>query len=128
MDKNEENQSEPVASQTTMEKVLENVELDSEEREDLRNFAVSLLKGYNIEEDVKKAVDSGNIEEYYRDLAKKLEETTNAKGITVAEGCLKFNEQALVFFKEEIERKRNESINQSINFIYPRIYSVALKC
>lgn len=108
MDKNEENQSEPVASQTTMEKVLENVELDSEEREGLRNFAVSLLKGYNIEEDVKKAVDSGNIEDYCRDLAKKLEETTNAKGVTVAEGCLKFNEQALVFFKEEIERKRNE--------------------
>jgi len=108
MDKNEENQSEPIASQTTMEKLLENAELDSEEREGLRNFAVSLLKGYNIEEDVKKAVESGNIEQYCRDLAKKLEETMDAKGVTVAEGCLKFNEQALVFFKEEIERKRNE--------------------
>ena len=91
---------------SNMRNILRNSQQDSAERCMLRNLGVSLLEGYNIEEDVKKAAESGNIEEYCKDFAKKLEECVKAEGAELVERCKHVAEESLEFLREERKKKK----------------------
>ena len=94
----------PPVSQSAMD---ENCELSSGRNRsgNLRNLAASFLKHHNIDEDVKKAIESGDIDNYCNELAKKLEESANATGTILVKRVLELTEQAVAFLREEKERK-----------------------
>ena len=100
----------------TVEQSLGNLETISNERKSLRNLGVSKLKGYNIERDVRKAVESGNIDVYCNDLAKKLEQSAFAQCAHVIDRCESVTEQTLAVLleernvKEHGENEENESL------------------
>lgn len=101
----------PDVSKTRIKTIPENSKTDPRERDSLRNFGASLLKRYNYHKDVKKAVESGNMEEYCKKLAKRLQKGATTKGLQVVKRCNEFNELTLKFLLEEKKRKeqgRNE--------------------
>ena len=84
--------------------ILQNSE--PSERVVLTDLGVSMLKGYNIEEDVTKAAESGNIEEYCKDLAKKLEECVKTESAEFVEQCKLGSDQTVELIREERKRKK----------------------
>lgn len=83
-----------------------NCELNLEQIKTLllkENF--SLLKGYKIDKDVKRAVESGNIEEYCKDLVTKLTKLAQTTGVRVAERVIKVKDKAFAVVTEESKRK-----------------------
>lgn len=122
----------PSVSQSAMETLLtKNCEPNSgREDSQLRNYGVLLLKRYNIKGDVIKAVESGNIEEYCKDLAKKLEESTIAKGAILAERCTNYSQRAKAFLQEKRNReelgtnKDGESLKAEFNALPKAAQSV----
>ena len=100
----------------TVEKSLGNLENLSNERKTFRKLGLSKLKGYNIERDVRKAVESGNIDIYCNDLVKKLEQSALAQCARVIDRCESVTEQTLAFLREERnvkEHGKNEE-NESL--------------
>lgn len=67
----------------------------------------SLLNGYNIDEDVKGAIESGNIKEYCRDLVPKLTEYAQTRGAKVIKVVVGLKDQAFALVREERQRKRS---------------------
>ena len=107
----------PDVSKTTIQTIPENSKTDPRERDSLRNFGASLLKRYNYHKDVKKAVESGNMEEYCKKLTKRLEKVATTKGLQVVERCKEFNEQTLKFLLEEKKRKEHGGNEDDTTFI-----------
>ena len=66
----------------------------------------SLLKGYKIDEDVKKAVENGDIEEYCKDLVTKLTKYAQTTGARVAARVVKVKDKAFAIVREECQRKK----------------------
>ena len=84
----------------------EQCELNSDQMEMLL-LKTSLLNGYNIDEDVKGAVESGNIKEYCRDLVPKLTEYAQNRGAKVIKVVVRLKDQAFALVREERQRKRH---------------------
>ena len=100
----------------TVEKSLGNLENLSNERKSFRKLGLSKLKGHNIERDVRKAVESGNIDVYCNDLVKKLEQSALAQCARVIDRCESVTERTLAFLREERnvkEHGKNEE-NESL--------------
>ena len=100
----------------TVEESLGNLESISNERNTLRKLGVSKLKGYNIERDVRKAVESGNIDVYCNDLAKKLEQSAFAQCARVIDRCESVTEQTLTFLREERKMKEQGENEEDESF------------
>lgn len=84
--------------------ILQNSE--PSERVMLTNLGLSMLKGYNIEEDVTKAAESGNVEEYCKDLVKKLEECVKTEVAEFVEECKHGTDQTVELIREDRKRKK----------------------
>ena len=87
------------------ESLEEQSELNSDQMEMLL-LKTSLLNGYNIDEDVKGAIESGNIKEYCRDLVPKLTEYAQNRGAKVIKVVVRLKDQAFALVREERQRKR----------------------
>ncbi|KAL9973068.1 hypothetical protein ACROYT_G019477 [Oculina patagonica] len=68
----------------------------------------SLLKSYKIDKDVKKAVESGNIEEYCKDLVTKLTKLAQTIAVKIAERVVKVKDKAFAVVREESQRKKQD--------------------
>lgn len=88
----------------THESCEEQCELNSDQMQMLL-LKTSLLNGYNIDEDVKGAIESGNIKEYCRDLVPKLTEYAQNRGAKVIEVVVRLKDQAFALVREEIQRE-----------------------
>ena len=84
----------------------EQCELNSDQMQMLL-LKTSLLNGYSIDEDVKGAIESGNIKEYCRDLVPKLTEYAQNRGAKVIKVVVRLKDQAFALVREEIQRKRS---------------------
>lgn len=84
----------------------EQCELNSDQMQMLL-LKTSLLNGYNIDEDVKGAIESENIKEYCRDLVPKLTEYAQKRGAKVIEVVVRLKDQAFALVREERQRERN---------------------
>ncbi|KAJ7357684.1 hypothetical protein OS493_023817 [Desmophyllum pertusum] len=83
----------------------ENCEFKSGQFFSLTAFKTSLLTGYNIDEDVKKAVESGNIEDYCKDLVTRLTERAQITGTSIIARVIKMNDQVFEIVREENKLK-----------------------
>lgn len=83
----------------------EQCELNSDQMKILL-LKTSLLNGYSIDEDVKKAIESGNIEEYCKDLVPKLTECAQNRGAKVIKVVVRLKDQAFALVREERQRKK----------------------
>lgn len=84
----------------------ENCELKSTEQINMAFLKNSLKTNFNIEKEVKMAVESGNIEEYCKDLATRLTEWAQSTGTKVAERIFTVKEKAFAVVREESNRKK----------------------
>ena len=106
------------AAPTIREESQENLQNDP--RSSLRNLGVSKLKGYDIEEDVRKAVESGDIDAYCEDLAKRLEEKALAQCARIVSRCESVTKYTLTRLEEKqvkakLGKKEVESLKAKIN-------------
>ena len=85
----------------------EQCELNSDQMQMLL-LKTSLLNGYNIDEDVKGAIESGNIKEYCRELVPKLTEYAQNRGSKVIEVVVRLKDQAFALVREEVQRNRSD--------------------
>ena len=114
----------------TVEQSLGNLESLSNERKSFRTLGVSKLKGYNIERDVRKAVESGNIDVCCNDLAKKLEQSAFDQCARVIDRCESVTEQTLAFLREERnakehgENEENESLKAKFDSMSDSVTSL----
>ena len=102
-----------------------NIEEESQEnlhndpRSSLRNLGVSKLRGYDIEEDVRKAVESGDIDAYCQDLAKRLEEIALGQCARIVSRCESVTKYTLTLLEEKqmkakLGKKEMESLKAKI--------------
>ena len=106
------------AAPTIEEESQENLQNDP--RSSLRNLGVSKLKGYDIEEDVRKAVESGDIDAYCEDLAKRLEEKALAQCARIVSRCESVTKYTLTLLEEKqmkakLGKKEVENLKAKIN-------------
>ena len=91
-----------LVSQSFMKESFEpktNVEWDSV------NLPALFLKNYDIEKEANEAAKSGNVENYCKELAQRLEQSINEAMEDVIEYVTKFKEQFLAILREEEERE-----------------------
>ena len=69
------------------------------------NLPALFLKNYDIEKEANEAAKSGNVENYCKELAQRLEESINKATEDVMKYVTKFNEQVLAILREEEERE-----------------------
>ena len=106
------------AAPNTEEESQEN--LHNDPRSSLPNLGVSKLRGYDIEEDVRKAVESGDIDAYCQDLAKRLEEKALGQCARIVSRCESVTKYTLTLLEEKqmkakLGKKEMESLKAKIN-------------
>ena len=69
------------------------------------NLPALFLKNYDIEKEANEAAKSGNVENYCKELAQRLEQSVNEAMEDVIEYVTKFKEQVLAILREEEERE-----------------------
>ena len=69
------------------------------------NLPALFLKNCDIEKEANEAAKSGNVENYCKELAQRLEESINTATEDVMKYVTKFNEQVLAILREEEERE-----------------------
>ena len=69
------------------------------------NLPALFLKNCDIEKEANEAAKSGNVENYCKELAQRLEESINKATEDVMQYVTKFNEQVLAILREEEERE-----------------------
>lgn len=69
------------------------------------NLPALFLKNYDIEKEANDAAKSGNVENYCKELAQRLEQSINEAMEDVTEYVTKFKEQVLAILREEEERE-----------------------
>ena len=69
------------------------------------NLPALFLKNYDIEKEANEAAKSGNVENYYTELAQRLEQSINEAMEDVIEYVTKFKERVLAILREEEERE-----------------------
>ena len=69
------------------------------------NLPALFLKNYDIEKEANEAAKSGNVENYCKELAQRLEQRRNEAMEDVIEYVTKFTEQVLAILREEEERE-----------------------
>lgn len=69
------------------------------------NLPALFLKNYDIEKEANEAAKSGNVENYCKELAQRLEQSINEAMEDVIEYVTKFKEQVLAILREEEERE-----------------------
>ena len=69
------------------------------------NLPALFLKNYDIEKEANEAAKSGNVENYCKELAQRLEQRINEAMEDVIEYVTKFTEQVLAILREEEERE-----------------------
>ena len=70
------------------------------------NLPALFLKNCDIEKEANEAAKSGNVENYCKELAQRLEESINKATEDVMKYVTKFNEQVLAILREEEEREK----------------------
>lgn len=94
----------------TEERGEDNFELTSDQIKSLTAVETPVLNGYNIDEDVKRAIESGGIEQYCQDLVTKLTQRTHTELKSVFELVTKMKDQVFALVREENRLKeQNEN-------------------
>ena len=77
------------------------------------NLPALFLKNYDIEKEANEAAKSGNVENYCKELAQRLEQSINEATEDVIEYVTKFKEQVLAILREEEEREELEDVAEN---------------
>ena len=77
------------------------------------NLPALFLKNCDIEKEANEAAKSGNVENYCKELAQRLEESINKATEDVMKYVTKFNEQVLAILREEEEREELRDVAEN---------------
>lgn len=83
----------------------ESLEPKTDMKWDSVNLPALFLKNYDIDKEPNEALKSGNVENYCKELAQRLEQSINEAMEDVIEYITKFKEQVLAILREEEERE-----------------------